>query len=74
MYASRNAVEPVAQQLDTELEFSLADPAPRQIEHVLVVPGAVEQLRQIGAQLRAGRQRIEESAGQHALDQTRPQR
>ena len=49
--AGRLAVEPVAQQLDAELEFALADPAPRQVEHVFVVPGAIEQLRQIGAEI-----------------------
>ena len=72
--ARRLAVEPPAQELHADLELALADPAPREIEQLLVVPRAVERRAEIVRQGRKRRQRVEEPGGQHAVEQARPAR
>ena len=70
--AGRLAIEPMAQKLNADVEFAVADPAPREIEHLFVMRRTIEHRLEFDNQLAARRRRIEEIGGQHGIEQCRP--
>ena len=73
--ARRLAVEPAAQHLHADLELALADPAPREVEQLLVVARAVEHRVEFGGERpRSGGSGSKKLGRQHGVEQAGPAR